>query len=374
MTSVSLPTLIQGVLTFAAAALGTYAIRHAALRFGLLATPRADRWHQQPVALHGGVGFYPPFLLSVCFFLWGAATMDPTTEADWMHSLSAQLRLGVAWLLGSLLMFVVGLWDDMHNLRPVTKLFCQLIGASLFILAGGTFLLTDSVVLNRVVTYFWFVGIINAVNLLDNMDGLASAVAVIGSVTLAVLAWGTAASVGTSLGAPLGLILAAALAGFWVFNSAPASIFMGDSGSLSIGYLLAGLAVPSPLNGNLGLSSPDEIFGPANALVVPALALSVPIFDTTLVTITRIWRAQPISQGGCDHTSHRLVRLGLSESTTVRILSLLSGTGCILAILLQRFPRQSLPFLVLFLGLLIASGAYLGRVNVRDAYTARFRE
>jgi UDP-GlcNAc:undecaprenyl-phosphate GlcNAc-1-phosphate transferase len=262
----------------------------------------------------------------------------------------------------------------MCNLRPVTKLICQLVGASLFILAGGTFLLTDSVVLNQVVTYFWFVGVTNAVNMLDNMDGLASGIVVIGSITLAVLAWGTGASVGASLGAPLGFMLAAALAGFWVFNKSPASIFMGDSGSLSIGYLLAGLAVPSPLNGYLGLSSSDELFGNASFLIIPALALCVPIYDTTLVTVTRIWRAQAISQGGCDHVSHRLVRMGLPESTAVRFLYLLSGTGCILAILLQRFPRQTSPLLVLFVSFLIVSGTYLGRVNVMGAYTARFRE
>ena len=109
-------------------------------------------------------------------------------------------------------------------------------------------------------------------------------------------------------------------------------------------------------------------------LLIPALALCVPIYDTTFVTVTRVWRAQPISQGGCDHISHRLVRLGLPESTAVRILYLLSGTGCILAILFQRFPRQTSPLLVLFFGLLIVSGAYLGRVNVMGAYTARFRE
>ncbi len=374
MTELSPSTLMQGIATFASAALGTYIMRHTSRRFGLLAMPRADRWHQQPVALHGGAGFYPPFLLSACLLLWGAATIDPTSAANWIYSLPAHLRLGVAWLVGSLLMFAVGLWDDMCNIRPVTKLVCQLISASLFIVAGGTFLLTDSVVLNQVVTYFWFVGVTNAVNMLDNMDGLASGIVVIGSVTLAVLAWGTGASVGASLGAPLGLMLAAALAGFWVFNNSPASIFMGDSGSLSIGYLLAGLAVPTPLNGYLGLSSCDELLTTFSALIIPALVLCIPIFDTTLVTVTRIWRAQPISQGGCDHSSHRLVRLGIPESTAVHILYLSSGIGCILAILFQRFPRQTSPWLALFFSLLIASGVYLGRVNVIGASTARFRE
>jgi UDP-GlcNAc:undecaprenyl-phosphate GlcNAc-1-phosphate transferase len=374
MTELSLSTLIQGSLTFAAATLGTYIMRTASRRLGLLAMPRADRWHQQPVALHGGVGFYPPFMLSACLLLWGAATTDLTTATNWMYSLPAHLRLGVAWLVGALLMFAVGLWDDLRNIRPMTKLACQLIAASLFIVAGGTFLLTDSVVLNQAITFFWFVGITNAVNMLDNMDGLASGVVILGSVTLAVLAWEMGTSAEASLGVPLGLMLAAALAGFWVFNSAPASIFMGDSGSLSIGYLVAGLAVPTPLNGYLGLSSSNELSATVSALIIPALVLCIPIYDTTLVTVTRIWRAQPISQGGCDHISHRLVRLGIPESTALHILYLSSGIGCILALLLQRFPRQTFPVCGLFLILLIVSGAYMGRVNLMGSHTARSRK
>ena len=374
MTGMSLSMCIQGILTFATASLGTFVVRHAARRYGLLAKPRADRWHQLPVALYGGVGFYPVFLLSACFLLWGGAATAPPTETHWLPSYPASLRLSVGWLGGSLLMFAVGLWDDRRTLRPVTKLLVQLVSASLFILAGGTFVLTDSVVLNQVITLFWFVGITNAVNMMDNMDGLAAGVVVIASVSLAVLTWGAGGSMAASIGVPLDLMLAAAVAGFWMFNNSPATIFMGDSGSLSIGYLLAGLAVPTPMNGYLGLSSSGELFSTVSALMIPALALCVPIYDTTFVTVTRVWRAQPISQGGCDHLSHRLVRLGLAESTAVRILYLLSGTGSILAILLQRFPHQTSPLLAVFFCFLLVVGTYLGRVNVMGVYTARFRE
>ncbi|HVG02867.1 MAG TPA: hypothetical protein VM842_08245, partial [Nitrospira sp.] len=141
-----------------------------------------------------------------------------------------------------------------------------------------------------------------------------------------------------------------------------------------IGFLVAGLALPSPLNGYLGLSSSNGLFGNGSVLIIPALVLCVPIYDTAFVTVTRIWRAQPISQGGCDHISHRLVGLGLPEATAVRILCLLSGTGCILAILLKRFPHQTPPVLLLFVCFLIVSGVYLSRVQVMGAHTARFRE
>ena len=300
--------------------------------------------------------------------------MDPVVQLNGLHSLPAHLRLGGTLLAGSFLMFVVGLWDDMRNLRPATKLTYQLVGASLFIFAGGTFSLTGSTMLNHVVTYIWFVGIINAVNMLDNMDGLAAGVIVIGSITLGLLGGGVGAGGGNSLGVSLVVMLAAAVAGFWIFNNSPASIFMGDSGSLSIGYLVAGLAVPSPLNGYLGLSYSNDLLGHSSVLIIPVLVLSVPIYDTTLVTVTRMWRRQPISQGGCDHISHRLVRLGLSEPTAVRMLCLLSGTGCILAILFQRFPRHMSLLLLLFLSFLTVGGVHLGRVDVMGAHTARFPE
>ena len=98
MTGVSPATLTYVVLAFAGAALGTFIIRHMARRFGLFARPRADRWHQQPVALHGGVGFYPPFLVTACLLLWGAAGIGSAAESDWIHFLPAYQRLSVALL------------------------------------------------------------------------------------------------------------------------------------------------------------------------------------------------------------------------------------------------------------------------------------
>jgi UDP-GlcNAc:undecaprenyl-phosphate GlcNAc-1-phosphate transferase len=358
------------MMSFAAAWLGTGIVRQLARRRGWLANPRSDRWHQQPVALHGGVGFYPPFLLFGTVLL--TCTAGIACRSTGLPTPATPLALGTALLAGSLTMFAVGLWDDLCNLRPVTKLLAQFVAASLFILTGGSFSVTESMLLNQALTYVWFIGITNAVNMLDNMDGLASGVMIISSLTLAVLACGA----GTSLdfGLSLAMMLAGVLAGFLIYNRSPATIFMGDSGSLSTGYLVAGLAVPTQLNGQLGLIPADSPFGHAASLLIPVVALSIPIFDTTLVTVTRKWRAQPVSQGGCDHLSHRLVRLGFQESTAVRILYFLAVLGGILAISLQRFPRQASPWLVLFLGLLIGSGVYLGRVNVLDAYTSRYPE
>ena len=215
-------------------------------------------------------------------------------------------------------------------------------------------------------------GITNAVNMLDNMDGLASGVVILCGTTVVVLALGVNGFAWDGeLAVPLGLCFVAAVLGFWFYNRPPASIFMGDSGSLSIGYVLAALAVPSPLNDSLGLSMEAGTLAPILALVIPATVLAIPIFDTTLVTLTRTWRAQPASQGGRDHSSHRLVGLGLSESTAVWTLYTLSAMGGVLAILMQQFPHQAIPLLGVFLVVLVMSGVYLGRVKVQVADPAQ---
>jgi UDP-GlcNAc:undecaprenyl-phosphate GlcNAc-1-phosphate transferase len=161
-----------------------------------------------------------------------------------------------------------------------------------------------------------------------------------------------------------------AVLGFWFFNRPPATIFMGDSGSLSIGYGLAGLAVPCSLNGFMGIDTKGMALGPLFALLIPATVLAVPIFDTTLVTITRKWKALKATQGGRDHSSHRLVGLGLSEKRTVWLLYSFAAFGGAVAVMMQRFSQQSLPVLGLFVIMLILSGVYLGHVKVQRTETA----
>src|SRR5207253_5760429 len=141
-----------------------------------------------------------------------------------------------------------------------------------------------------VLTYLWFVGITNAINMLDNMDGLASGVVIIASITLVVLAWPSDGTLPEAVS--LAALLAAAMFGFWWHNRSPAAIFMGDSGSLFSGYVLAALAVPSSLNGFFGLSRRGAL-APILAVLIPVTVLAVPIFDTTLVTVTRRLRARP---------------------------------------------------------------------------------
>jgi UDP-GlcNAc:undecaprenyl-phosphate GlcNAc-1-phosphate transferase len=351
-------------LVFLCSLLGTRLMRYLGGRYGWMVLPRADRWHKKPTALHGGVGFFPAFLLGVA---WLIARNDSLQWSDVISlSMSEETRLIGAFLSGSFLMFLFGLWDDLKQCRPATKLVFQLVAASLFISAGGVFPLTGIHIVDVLVTYFWFIGITNAVNMLDNMDGLSSGVVILAGCTIVVLALGVVPPDGQpSMTVHVGLVFITALLGFWVFNRPPASIFMGDSGSLFIGYGLAGLAVPSALNGFMGINRGETVLGPVFALLIPATVLAVPIFDTTLVTITRKWKALKATEGGRDHSSHRLVGLGLSEKRTVWLLYSFAAFGGTVAVIMQRFSQEALPLLGLFVIILVLSGVYLGHVKVQ---------
>ena len=346
--------------------LGTLGIRRLANKKGWLAPPREDRWHRQATALHGGVGFFPAFLAGSVWLL--AYRYFPIFQTKGFGLIfPAELSLALALLMGSTLMFLIGLADDLFHFRPAPKLLGQLIAASIVIFSGGVFALTRIYLIDLVLTYLWFVGITNAVNMLDNMDGLASGIVILAGCTLVLLSWdaGRPAAPFEPLAVPLGLIFIAAVFGFWLFNRPPASIFMGDSGSLFLGFFLAGLTLPSPLNGFLGFPRGGSFLESIMVLLIPTTVLAIPIFDTTFVTITRVWRAKKPSEGGRDHSSHRLVILGLPEKKTVWLLYGLAVFGGTMALLMQRFPNQSLPLFGLFLLTLVFVGIYLGHVKIR---------
>jgi UDP-GlcNAc:undecaprenyl-phosphate GlcNAc-1-phosphate transferase len=265
-------------------------IKVARLR-GLVAKPNAERWHKAPTALFGGVAIFFAVLLAALLFL-------PDKRPF--------LGLGA----GAIFIFVVGVWDDLRPLRPAHKFVAQLIAACAF---TAIFYGTDILGSTRPPTFMWLmplaivwiVGITNAFNLLDNMDGLSSGVATCVATLMAL----HAALVGDTNVAYGALVIAGAAAGFLVYNFNPAKIFMGDCGSMFLGFSLSCLTLMGEsrlLSGNL-----------FTALVLPTLALATPVFDTVFVSVVRFLNGRPISQGGRDHTSHRLVLLGLSERRAV---------------------------------------------------------
>jgi UDP-GlcNAc:undecaprenyl-phosphate GlcNAc-1-phosphate transferase len=254
-------------------------------------------------------------------------------------------------LASSTIMFLVGLADDKLRLRPSTKLIAQGVAAAVAVSLGVVYPLTPWPVVNVLATVFWFLALTNALNLLDNMDGVAAGVGAIAAAFLAA----TFLVEGQWALAAVCLALAGAAFGYLPYNFNPASIFMGDSGSLFMGSLLAGLgaAYPTTASGSI-----------VSVLFVPALIVIIPILDTLLVTITRTLAGRSISVGGRDHTSHRLVAMGLSQRQTALLLYAFAALGGVAAMLLRDLrPEMGLIVGAVFLVVLLVFAAYLGGLH-----------
>jgi UDP-GlcNAc:undecaprenyl-phosphate GlcNAc-1-phosphate transferase len=285
-------------------------------RQGWVSRPRIDRWHKNTPAFFGGVPIYLAFLaLSVVF-------------VPWSNHLLWRL-IGIASL-----MFVLGLIDDMRRLAPLHKLLCQVAAAALLVFSGVIYPLRGSIALNILVSVVWLVGITNAFNLLDNMDGLSAGVALISAAYLSLFY----VAGGHRDQAMFVALVAGTIAGFLVFNFNPARIFMGDCGSLFIGFLLA----------SSSLLEVTHVSGLPTLVLSPVIVLAIPIFDTLFVSVTRRLRGQAISQGGTDHSSHRLVRLGLHEKRAVLLLYALSAGSGAVALIARHSSSAAAPGLIGF--------------------------
>ncbi len=325
---------IAGAVSFAVSIILTLLVRKAAIKYGFVAAPKADRWHKRPTAMMGGVAIYVATLFM--FFVFVPVTKD-----------------SLVILTGSSFLFLVGLLDDYLQIKPYQKLIGQFMGVSIVVGFGLILPWTNYEILNIVITAFWLIGITNAINLLDNMDGLAAGISAIAAF---ILTLGLVAS-----GQPNEVILLSifvgALLGFLTFNFNPASIFMGDSGSMFVGFFLASCVLLTQVGGRS-----RSIL---TVLAVPALILFVPIFDTTFVTVLRKLWGRKASQGGRDHTSHRLVALGLTERSAVLMLygfALLAGILSLLVRELETF--QSIALIGIFTITLTIIGVYLSKVKV----------
>ncbi len=312
----------------------------------LVATPSADRWHESATPLFGGVGIF----LGITAGLWLAVAVNaiPLTK-----------ELGGIYA-GIVLLFAAGLIDDIHALPPLAKLAVQFAAAGLVLATGTDVQIIHSEIVATLVALLWLVGMTNAFNLLDNMDGLAA--------TLAAIAFGFFAIDAVTVhpnDSVLVLSLAGALAccGFLPFNLRPhrkALVFMGDSGSQVLGFTLAAL----------GLSASWKVAGTTVAtFLLPILVLAVPILDTTLVTIVRLLEGRPVYQGGRDHSSHRLVRFGLSEKHAVLLLALIATAlgGTSLAYNVLDDQKLALVGVLVTFFLLVQFASFLADVERRVA-------
>ena len=286
-------------IAVSAAVVFTLAVRTAARRWKLIAKPRPDRWHKKPTALYGGIAIFAAFFVTTLF-------LHKTPHVAGSHLLLA--------CSGG--MFLLGLIDDAAHLKPYAKLVGQIFICTALTMFGLRLHWLPSTVLDQALTIFWLVGITNAINLLDNLDGLAGGVSAIAALYLVYFCH----DAGFAAVALLAATFAGAVVGFLVFNFNPASIFMGDCGSLFLGFFLGAVTLVS----NSGGIRRNIVA----VLAIPVLLLLIPIVDTTLVTISRRMAGRPVSQGGRDHTSHRLVALGLSErnaAITLWALAALAG-------------------------------------------------
>jgi len=336
MFQVSYQPFFLMLVSFAAAVLLTYLVRVAAHKFGFVAKPKLDRWHKKPTAMLGGIAIFTATVLIYLLFV-------PKTSES------------LIILVGSTVLFIVGLVDDILQIKPYQKLIGQFIGVAIVLGYGLVLPWTNSDVFNIAITAFWLIGITNAINLLDNMDGLSAGIAAIAAFSLAI-GFGGSEQVGELL---VLSVFIGALLGVLVFNFNPASIFMGDCGSMFVGFLLAS----SVLMTNAGGRSR----GIVSILAVPALILFVPIFDTTFVTLLRKLWGRKASQGGRDHTSHRLVALGLSERDAVLLLYGLALLAGFISIFIRELaPVQGIAVITLFTVILTLIGVYLGKVKVYE--------
>ena len=324
-----LPFLVSLAVSLAAVP----AVRWLSFKTGKVAQPRKDRWHSKPTPKLGGIGIFAGFCASILIF----RELDAET-----------------WIIfaGAVMMFALGIWDDLRELSPPTKLIGQILAAALVIFGGYQIEFFNIELLNILLTFVWLIGITNAINLLDNMDGLAGGISLI---VAGFLSFFFFQARGQESFLFFALALAGGILGFLVFNFPPAKIFMGDSGSLFIGFLLASLAVARR-------TSASNVFA---VLGIPTLLFLIPIIDTGLVTITRILRGQSPAQGGRDHTSHRLVAFGLTERQTALVLYSIAIISGIFSTAVERlaydFSLLVVPVLIVAFSLL---AAYLGRLKI----------
>ena len=311
----------------------------------LVAHPSGERWHAEATPTFGGVGIFAGFAAAVGLALAIGAV-------EWSGELG-----GV--LVGISLLFAAGLVDDLRHLSPLLKLAVQ-IGAAVIVLASGLQVeIVDNDVFAWGIGILWLVGITNAFNLLDNMDGLAATLATVACAYFAIDALTEHPSETVLV---LSLALGLACVGFLPFNLRPgrsAAVFMGDSGSQVLGFALASFA----------LASSWTVAGTTVATVLlPLLILAIPILDTTLVTLVRLGQRRPVSQGGRDHTSHRLVYYGLSEANAVLLLALVAaaiGATALAYNVLDNSRLTAFGVLLTFV-LLVQFGSFLSDLEERS--------
>jgi UDP-GlcNAc:undecaprenyl-phosphate/decaprenyl-phosphate GlcNAc-1-phosphate transferase len=299
----------------------------------------AHKSHKKPVAFGGGIAITVAALLPIAAALIAAIVLQrvhaeraqllAAWSSQWTSFIGgvvAKAPEALAVLAGALIMHLLGIIDDHHPLSPMAKLTVQ-IGVALM-LAGGFGIRAATMlgpVPSTVLTVLWIVALTNAFNFIDNMDGLAAGVAAITALVLA----GSALAAGQLFVPCLLLLVAGAVLGFLVYNFPPASIFMGDAGSLVVGYLLAVGAVL------ITYYYPTQQHTPF-AIIVPLLVFAIPIYDMASVVVRRARLGVSVFRGDKRHFSHRLVQLGMNRTAAVLTIYLATAATALPAVLVPK--------------------------------------
>lgn len=297
------------------AAIATPVSMKLAGRWGAIAYPGGRHVHTKPIPRLGGLAIYAAF--------WGAALIMQVWD---------QQMTGL--FLGSTLILAVGIWDDIRGMRPLVKLFWQIAAAAVLLAFGFSMNVISLPFIHQLINFktlgldaiglilmlFWVVGLVNTVNVSDGLDGLAAGICFI----VALLLFWSANQIDQLTIAPahLTLALAGAILGFLFFNFPPARVFMGDSGSMFLGYIIGGISI-------MGLLKTATILG----LVFPLLVLGMPVTDLTFAIIRRKLRGQSMATADRGHLHHRLLDAGLTQRSAVLLMYGISACFGVAAVL-----------------------------------------
>ncbi len=335
----------------------TPVVRTVARRVGFVDKPGHRKIHVNAKPLGGGIAIFLAVVIPMAAGLIFANAIDQMPRWLWQFERHRRGIVQQTWpavwmLLTTAAMHVMGLIDDRRALGPYSKLVCQLGITTALVLAWGDLRLLTALgpVVSVVLTVLWITAITNAFNFLDSMDGLSAGVGAVA--TLAFLV--TALMIGQLFVAAALALLLGALIGFLVFNFNPASIFMGDSGSLVLGFLLGVLTVRTTF------LSGDELW--VNAwykVLAPVIVLAVPLYDLIVVSGIRLSRGRSPFVGDTNHFSHRLVQRGMSRRTAVLCIWLVTAATAIAAVLLPRVRGAADAGLIFAQTLLVLGVVYL---------------
>lgn len=340
--------LLFAIAAFSLCLIFTPIVRIVAIKNGWVAKPREDRWHKKTTALMGGIAIFigiaaPLLFIGDFSILWKKVLAGANFKKP--------LALPDVILCGSIFLFLLGLADDFINIKPHNKLLGQIIVSSMVVFVGFRLNWFTSLTLDTMVTLVWIVGITNAFNLLDNMDGLCAGTATVAALAMAALYYKYDPSAFS-----VALIIAGSCGAFLIYNFNPASIFMGDCGSLVIGF---SVAVLSLYHGRFTSDSRLAI------VAVPLLILMVPLLDTTLVTIIRVLSGRKASTGGRDHTSHRLVVMGFTEKGAVLFLYGIGAVSGIAGVFVSHSDTMTSPAVIIpVVSAILLMGIYLSQLRV----------